>query len=343
MGTATMSNATGGNATGMGPPEDPVVFFGEPVIAVAVVTIVLSSLFIGMRFWSRGVILGIFALEDWFLLLGWIFSLATSVCMLVQLRFGLGRRFATLALPVMVNYLKTALATNIIYVCALVFVKVSILCLYFRALKHERIRLAVKILLVVVAISHAWIIVSVFTTCIPLDASWDFSKRPTAYCHPFSVYWSHAGINIATDFLIFALPLTVLHKLRVPRGQKIALYLVFLLAFSVCIISVVRTLQFLDGITMGDRDTVVISCWTMLEVHIAVVCACMTTIKPLLARLFPGLFTLPGAGTDAGVETIGRARQRRHTPLDSDVATVTDKEPGQSSSNTETGRGDFDS
>lgn len=123
-----------------------------------------------------------------------------------------------------------SVALNIIYALALTFVKLSILCLYLRAINYGYIRLATKIILGIVLITHAWIIASLFTTCVPLHAFWDRSgERP--YCHSFSVYWSHSGINISTDFLIFSLPLTVLHKLRIPRRQKIAVYFVFILAF----------------------------------------------------------------------------------------------------------------
>jgi hypothetical protein len=109
--------------------------------------------------------------------------------------------------------------------------KLSILCLYIRVLTYDYVRLAAKICLGIVLISHAYILATLFTACIPLDAFWDFAKRPTVYCHGLPYYWSHAGLNIATDFLIFLLPLTVLHKIRSPRPQKIALSIIFLLAF----------------------------------------------------------------------------------------------------------------
>lgn len=50
----------------------------------------------------------------------------------------------------------------------------------------------------------------------------------------------------------------------------------------------------------------------MLEVNIAVICACLTTIRPLLAPLFPWIFSIPSSPPEAGPEvvTIGRANQR---------------------------------
>jgi hypothetical protein len=57
---------------------DPSEFYGQAVVPVATVTIVLSTLFMGMRFWSRAVILRVVALEDWLILLGWVCGLIQS-------------------------------------------------------------------------------------------------------------------------------------------------------------------------------------------------------------------------------------------------------------------------
>jgi len=69
--TITMST----NATSSKPgPTAPVSseYFGQPVLAVAITTIFLSTMFVGMRFWSRTIILRVTGLEDWLLLFGWV-------------------------------------------------------------------------------------------------------------------------------------------------------------------------------------------------------------------------------------------------------------------------------
>jgi hypothetical protein len=228
-------------------------------------------------------------------------------------------------------------------------------------------------MLVIVAITHAWIVVSIFTGCVPLAGLWDVETHMTAYCHPPSVYWSHSGINIGTDFLIFLLPLAVLRKLNVPRRQKIALYCVFLVAFwyvgslnyesdvsankimhcrcccSVCIISLLRTLEFIKVMIINpavdtSREGVVIAIWTMFEVNMAVVCACLTTIKPVLARFFPRLLSpTPGTDEDESAPWSGAMERVRgkpgrsldgDVPVDVDLAIIGGKEAGQSSAPT---------
>lgn len=249
--------------------------------------------------------------------------------------------YPTLGKATKVSYIKLGFSINLVYGIALTTVKISILCLYLRALKYPPVTLATKIMLAIVVVTHLWIITSLLTVCVPLDALWDPVRRSSGsvYCHRFSVYWSHSVINIATDFLIFALPLSILRKLRIPRKQRIALGFVFLLAFSVCAISLARTLQFIRGITMGDRATVSIACWTMAEVNLAVICACLITIKPLLSRMFPGLLGSSSAdahrrtrGEEEPRETIGRAPRRlnRWDTLDSGVSADDGKESGLS-------------
>lgn len=55
-----------------GPGPDPNIYFGQPIVPVVVITIVLSTLSVALRFWSRAVILRTVALEDAFILLAWV-------------------------------------------------------------------------------------------------------------------------------------------------------------------------------------------------------------------------------------------------------------------------------
>jgi len=89
---------------------------------------------------------------------------------------------------------------------------------------------------------------------------------------------------------------------------------------SVCIISLVRTLQFIRGMALADRATVVMGSWTMAEVNFAVICACLITINPVLSRMFPRIWaeTSDTESSDVPVvETIGHAQQNKGSPHDS--------------------------
>lgn len=56
----------------------------------------------------------------------------------------------------------------------------------------------------------------------------------------------------------------------------------------------------------------------------AVLCACFITMKPLISIIFPRMLLSGGEEeyVGEGIETIGRARQNRRHPLESDVDTT---------------------
>lgn len=106
----------------------------------------------------------------------------------------------------------------------------SILLLFLRILTYHYARRATQAMIAIVVLSHLWVVATVVTTCIPLDAFWDPTVKPT-YCHPQQVWWANTGLNIATDFLIFVIPLPVIWQLQMPARQKILLLVLFALGF----------------------------------------------------------------------------------------------------------------
>ncbi len=116
------------------------------------------------------------------------------------------------------------------YTLTLCMSKVSILLLYLRIFSFQWVRRAGQIVLAIVIISNIYMVITIFTACIPLQAYWDLSITDK-YCHPQAVWWSHTGMLMITDFLIFLLPLPVVWTLNVPRRQKYALFAIFGLGF----------------------------------------------------------------------------------------------------------------
>lgn len=81
-------------------------------------------------------------------------------------------------------------------------------------------------------LSHLYIIANLLASCVPLHAFWNFPLRRTSYCHSKDIYWSNYILHVATDFLIFLLPLPVILRLKIPPRQKVPLAAVFLAAFT---------------------------------------------------------------------------------------------------------------
>ena len=90
-------------------------------------------------------------------------------------------------------------------------------------------RIANNALIGIVLVIDAWVMISQFIACIPLQASWDPSVP--GKCLGLPVQIGNSVLHVITDFAIFALPIPVLAKLKMHRKQKIGLLAVFALGF----------------------------------------------------------------------------------------------------------------
>jgi hypothetical protein len=97
------------------------------------------------------------------------------------------------------------------YNLSLTLSRVSILLLYKRIFTYSWIKRAIQIVLVLVILIGVWLVVSVFTACIPLQAFWDWSLyfKMHVYCHPVNLWWSSAALHITSDLVVMALPVGV--------------------------------------------------------------------------------------------------------------------------------------
>lgn len=217
------------------PPPDlisnPADSYQANIIVCAVITWIIAAVFVALRFYTRRWLMHIIGWEDGVILASLFFSALTSAGEIEQASYGLGRH--TLDIPDQ-NFLPMSRAgwySIIWYQFTLFLTKTSILLLYARILTYQHARYAVYAILVVVTISNVWSFVVVMTACIPLAAFWDPALAAGAYCHPRSFWWSNTGLHMATDFLIFALPMPIIFRLNASIRQKVLLYSTFAFGF----------------------------------------------------------------------------------------------------------------
>lgn len=58
-----------------------------------------------------------------------------------------------------------------------------------------------------------------------------FPSMASTCIDSLTIWYIAAGINITTDFIVFALPIPLINSLQLPRRQKILLIMVFGLGF----------------------------------------------------------------------------------------------------------------
>ncbi|KAL1844589.1 hypothetical protein VTK73DRAFT_2248 [Phialemonium thermophilum] len=198
------------------------------VIASSVAFWLLGLAAMSLRFYTRSRLAKVLGSEDWVLLGSFVFCTGVSVTQIVMTKYGWGKHIGALSPADLVSISKLTLSLLIVYQVGLALTKVSILLLYLRILHYHHARWAVYAMLLVVVAYNTWGVVSDLTLC-PLPDLW--SSADYEACHPVRYTWASVSLHIATDFLIFLLPIPVFFRVRMPSREKITLLVLFSLGF----------------------------------------------------------------------------------------------------------------
>ncbi|KAF2737892.1 hypothetical protein EJ04DRAFT_460651 [Polyplosphaeria fusca] len=249
----------------------------------SLVPLFFAGVAFGLRFVARkvgGVKLG---MEDWLIVVGMFFTTAGVVALVVAAHYGLGRH--VVFVKDKRGFAISCLFRYVLYPLSVCFIKLSILAFYCRVfpmrwLKHTALALGTFI----VAATLTKVMGDIFQ-CLPVDSAWN--PTPNKKCINFVSLVIVSGVlNIVTDFIILALPVPVLWRLKVTRVKKWELIGVFLAGCLVCVISVVR-LPIVQKLKSNDPSWDLFGPLTISAVEscAAIIAACIPTYRPLFENL----------------------------------------------------------
>ncbi|KAK3938736.1 hypothetical protein QBC46DRAFT_365287 [Diplogelasinospora grovesii] len=278
-------------------PDDTRRSLQPDIIACACVTWLIAVTFVALRFYTRGKLIHVLGPTDWCIIPALLCAAGVSVSSIEQAVRGAGLHSWQLDLTQFSALERAAWYGIVFYSLSLTFTRISILLLYRRIFTYSWAKRAIRITLILVITLGLWFIASILTACVPLTAFWDWSLFFTThvYCQPVQIWWLNAALNIVSDIVIMAVPMPVLSTLKLPKRQKIALVGVFGLGFFVCVVSILRLITLVHVEESNPWDSTYTSAqlifWTAIEVNTAVSCACIMTLKPLIAKVFPRLLS----------------------------------------------------
>lgn len=307
------------------------------VLVVSIIFFVLATVFVVLRFVSRIFVVKRVAAHDYLMLLAWLIDFGFSFCLFYATHKGLGLHDSSINPQDRHGLNKVDFAFTVLYVgaslppfdynrltClknpALMAVKTSILVFYLTLTKGEPVyRWANYVTLFVVnAAGLALTLVNVFQ-CNPVGAAVTYPVPDYAECTDIlTLYLCSSPANIITDLAILFLPMPILTRMRLPRKQKLILVITFSFGFFVAVVDVIRiaylqhaatsrqvTLKELHLQSSNDGNDLnwfaaLSFMWSVIEVNVSVMCACVPGLKPLVARIIPKLIrdTSDTTGTD---------------------------------------------
>lgn len=255
------------------------------IIVSHIICLSLAFIAILLRFLSRHI--GKVRLEpdDWMVVAAFIFASGEVACGLLAVHYGGGKHAILVTDPI--AFAKVVLATEVLYNPSIACVKFSILLLYRRIFPARAFRTYLYIVGAII-FTYSWInVITAIFQCRPIAAAWDLSITD-ATCVKLNIeIVVFAVLNCVTDLTTICLPLPILWRLQIPLRRRLQLVALFLAGGFVCIVGIYR-IPTQAAISLSDASwsDVNAAVWSVVEVCIGIVSACLPTYRPLFLKLF---------------------------------------------------------
>ncbi|GAT22322.1 hypothetical protein RIB2604_01503550 [Aspergillus luchuensis] len=196
------------------------------------------------------------------------------------------------------------------YCLAICFTKLSILTFYGRIFPQRWFRLMTWFMAFVVVAYNFCSVLATWLQCVPLSHAWDPSVSAT--CIDYYAVVVFSGVtNVVTDFIILSMPLSVIHQLHMSSRKKRMLASVFALGFGTCIASILRCIE-AQALNSADSSWDLqgaIDC-TSVEICVAMITACMPSMRPLVSKIFKSNATQANSKMDPTAGTYKMSTQK---------------------------------
>ncbi|KAF1808448.1 hypothetical protein P152DRAFT_424960 [Eremomyces bilateralis CBS 781.70] len=284
----------------------------DPLVwGVDITLIVLTTIFIVCRFYSRIIIIrNALGMDDWTMLMAYVCAVATAILHIVELDVGVGRHLYDVKLEWVPTIAKMAVATQVLFGPTSALTKISVCLTYLRIFpSRTNSRFNYVCIVLLIATGLAWALPPIFQ-CWPIKDAWDYFKvdRKCMNLEPFSI--AMTAVNAFTDCLVFLWPVHYLWKVKLSLNKRVGLILSFSLGVIVCIVSIVRIgyiVKYFDTWDVTHIGTIIYVI-TDVETGLGIICGCLPGIRPAMRKCFPGLVH----STD---NRSGALNSRRHTDL----------------------------
>ncbi|GFF32528.1 hypothetical protein IFM58399_03242 [Aspergillus lentulus] len=262
------------------------------VYSINIAMCLTGTFVLGLRMYTRGVILRTVAIDDWFCIAAQVCAWIFAILGFANIQNGYGVHIWDLYLIKLKPFKQNDLAAEDIFALGIWFVKTSILLFYLRLNPERRFRQWTYGIMAFVFI-YSLISILVFTCgCIPVTAMWDMTQMATAKCvDQLAFVYANAAFNLLSDLMTLILPIKLCWSLQTTLKQKVLLCLVLAMGSFACVIAIVRIVTMMPFVHSMDFTwyKVTLAKWAMVEINVGIICACLPVLRPLLLRIFPKL------------------------------------------------------
>ncbi|KAH8589652.1 hypothetical protein B0O99DRAFT_692381 [Bisporella sp. PMI_857] len=271
----------------------------------ATVTFILACVFFAARIISRFGIVKRPGWDDYTIILAWILAFGMSTAIAFGASKGLGLHKESIQTSWVYPLLVSRYVAVVLFHPTLMVTKSSILLLYLSIAHYPQkfLRIGSYVTLAIVLVGGSVLTFITAFQCSPVQAAYNLTIQNSRCIAIETINLASVPVNIATDLAILILPIPVLTTLPLPMRRKTILILSFVLGvIFVIVVDVARIYYVQLAISsMGQLvstgpsihsleyfyDGSLALLWSAVEVNVAIVCACVPTLKPLVKRWMP--------------------------------------------------------
>ncbi|KAH8173187.1 CFEM domain-containing protein [Sarocladium implicatum] len=242
----------------------------------------------------------------------WAWSMPMNVGEFLMMKHGMGRDIWTLTETQITNVVKWTWVTQITYIPAINLTKVAILLFFINVFPVQKFQWVCWGTVVHCVLFMISTFIASILACIPVEYAWvSWKGEGDGICYDNNAFWwAVAGINIATDVFILALPIPQIIRLQLGLKPKIYLVMMFNVGIIITVISIVRFEGLLTYSTSANPtyNNIMVATYSVVECNVSIICCCMPAILAFLRRYFPNAFQSSRNATvqsDPAIVTIG--------------------------------------
>ncbi|KAI5862502.1 hypothetical protein GGS23DRAFT_570527 [Durotheca rogersii] len=272
---------------------------GLTFFVFVIVFTVICGIFLLLRLWAATVSRRPLYLDDAMILFAYANCIALGGVGLWAAVNGLGKPGSELSEEEIVVNAKLIITSDVCWLFASVFVKMSILWLYNRIFAIREFRRWCWALMAVNGCYGVSFLVVYLTNCTPVDQLWN--PTPDGHCRDMQISdFATVAINMLFDLAILLLPLPTLWGLKLPLRKKIVVTIMFSFGIATIAIMIWRIVATLR--TRADPDFTLhlgtIGLISFFELWFGIIVACMPTLAPLFRAYAKPLVSKLKAGPD---------------------------------------------
>ncbi|PLB53791.1 hypothetical protein P170DRAFT_469276 [Aspergillus steynii IBT 23096] len=287
-----MHNGTDSDAAAMPAPEGEVADFSHPYRylhtankVVVIVGLVLSTICLLVRCYTRVTVMRKLLLDDVILVISWVFAVATQALLLYGYSHaGIGIHEWDLREDEHIKSLRVLVAGALLYAPAMGLSKLAIIALYYR---FSELRTAWKVTIIGMAIfvtSYLLVIEFLFLFgCRPVAKAWDDEVAGSCVDRT-SIFMTGAVASVFTDIILLIIPVPVVARLQMSRRKKAWIFMILLLGSLSVVTSALRIAAIIPLFHSKDQTYLFgkVSLWINVECNLVIICAALPSFRQIL-------------------------------------------------------------